>query len=87
MQIVIDLKDFDATEAELDEIYSDSNYDDRFFIVDNQGDLHKVSLTWEQGRNNNYRFVKGDIFGYSSQDIIWPNNVTHIEVFNSEGAK
>lgn len=81
MQIIINLKDFNATEAELDAIYSDSAYDETFFIVDNCGDLHKVSLTWEQGRNNNYRFVKGDIFGYSSQDIIWPNNVTHIEVF------
>lgn len=81
MQIVIDFKDFVATEAELDTIYSDSNYDDRFFIIDNHGDLHKVSLTWEQGRNNNYRFVKGDIFDYGPKDIIWPNNVTHIEVF------
>lgn len=81
MQISINMKDFNATEAELNEIYSDSAYEERFFVQTNSGDLIKVNLVWEQGRGNNYRFINGDVFGYSSQDIIWPNNVTHIEVF------
>ena len=81
MQIVINMKDFDGTEAELDSLYSDSAYDDAFYVQTKYGDLVKVSLTWEQGRYNNYRFVKGnDIFGYSDRDIIWPDNVTHVEV-------
>lgn len=81
MQVIINFIDFNGTEAELDSLYSNSAYDEKFFIIDNYGDLHKVSLTWEQGRGNNYRFVKGDIFGYSSHDIIWPSTVTHVEEF------
>ncbi|QUL77496.1 hypothetical protein [Escherichia phage UPEC07] len=80
MQITINLKEFTGTEAELDRLYNNTAYDETFWVRDRYENLHKVSLTWEQGRGNNYRFVKGDIFYYNSHDIIWPNDITHVEV-------
>ena len=80
MQITINLKEFTGTEAELDRLYNNTAYDETFWVRDRYENLHKVSLTWEQGRGNNYRFVKGDIFYYNSHDIIWPNDITHVDV-------
>lgn len=64
----------------LDTLYANSEYDDPFVIETIHGELCTVSLTWEQGRGNNYRLVKGDVFSYSDRDIIWPNQVAMIEV-------
>lgn len=65
----------------VDTLYDNPAYDDTFVIETIYGEIYTVSLTWEQGRYNNYRFVKGsDIFGYKESDIIWPKDVAYIEV-------
>ncbi|QPI13873.1 hypothetical protein MYO4S_00117 [Serratia phage 4S] len=67
----IKFKKFKGTESELDSLYSNSKYDEPFWVETDHG-IYEVSLAWEQGRNNNYRFTAGD-------DIIWPEYVTHVE--------
>lgn len=64
----------------LDTLYANEKYDDPFVIETKYGEVHTVSLTWEQGHGNNYRFVKGDVYDYNDRDIIWPDRVAMIEV-------
>ncbi len=65
----------------LDSLYANENYDEPFVIETKCGEVHTVSLAWEQGHGNNYRFVKGsDVYGYNGRDIIWPDRVAMIEV-------
>ena len=65
----------------LDTLYANERYDECFIIETKSGQTHTVSLTWEQGRWNNYRFVKGcDTLDYSERDVIWPDEVAFIEV-------
>ncbi|ARB06028.1 hypothetical protein fHeYen901_255 [Yersinia phage fHe-Yen9-01] len=64
----------------LDTLYSNVKYDEPFIIEDKYGEVHKVNLAWEQGRGQNYRFVRGEVFGYNDGDIVWPCDVTYIEV-------
>lgn len=74
-------KDFSGTGSACDIIYNDPSYDDAFFVETKEGERFKVSLTWEQGRVNNYRFIRGgETIGYNNQDIIWPSSVTKIEI-------
>lgn len=72
--ITINFKDFTANEITLSNLYATSEYDEKFKIITNDGEVHSVVLVWEQGRYNNYRFIT------SSENIIWPSDVTHIEV-------
>lgn len=68
--------------SKLDSYYSDEKYEDGFFVIDKQGNYEKVCLAWEQGRNNNYRFVSGcDSLSYSESQIIWPSSVDFIQIF------
>lgn len=72
-------KIFTGTDADCDEIYNNAAYDDQFFIETKYGERLKVSLVWEQGRTNNYRFVRGCGFRYAEADVIFPGIVTKIQ--------
>lgn len=72
---------FAGTDSACDNIYDDPDYEGTFFVENSEGERFKVALTWEQGRANNYRFIRGgDTIGYTSEDVIWPRQVKQIEI-------
>ncbi|AFA44565.1 hypothetical protein ACQ27_gp365 [Klebsiella phage K64-1] len=73
-------KKFNGTVYSCDDIYCNPSYHDGFFIKTKDHEVLKVSLQWEEGRTNNYRFVRGDKFSYTPKDIIWPDSVVEIEI-------
>lgn len=75
----MEFRKFSGTESACDNIYDDPDYEEAFFIRTKNDEVLKVSLHWEQGRYNNYRFIRGDVFSYSTKDIIWPDSVVEIE--------
>lgn len=65
----------------LDTLYANEAYDEPFVIETKYGELARVKLTWEQGRGQNYRFVKsGDDWVTDYENIIFPSDVAYIEV-------
>lgn len=60
----------------LDTLYSNESYDEPFVIETTYGTFHTVTLIWEQGHGNNYRFAIGE----GDDGYILPKYVAYIEV-------
>lgn len=75
-------KNFDGSDLSCDCLYDDPNYDNPFFVKTKSDEIVNVCLTWEQGRQNNYRFIRGgDSIDYNHRDIIWPYLVKEVQLF------
>lgn len=69
-EVTIKMKDFDGNEGAADSLYNNPSYDDSFKVETKSGDIVNVTLDWEQGRGNNYRFtVVNDTRYYLSDEI------------------
>jgi hypothetical protein len=69
-EVTIKMKDFGGNEGAADSLYNNPSYDDSFKVETKSGDIVNVTLDWEQGRGNNYRFtVVNDTRYYLSDEI------------------
>lgn len=75
-EVTIKMKDFDGTEGECDSLYNNDSYDDSFKVETKSGDIISVTLGWEQGRGNNYRFYVGN----SDSKYYLPCEITKVQV-------
>lgn len=67
-------KQFKPFDGDCDTLYSNEKYDNGFLIESIGNEVYSVTLEWEQGRGNNYRFVTQTGFN------IFPERVKLIEV-------
>lgn len=58
---------------DLDWLYGRAEYESKFNIMTKGEIIHTVTLEWEDGRSNNYRFNTQDFI------VIWPEDVIAIE--------
>lgn len=69
-EVSIKMKRFGGNEGAADSLYNNPSYDDSFKVETKSGDIVNVTLGWEQGRGNNYRFnVVNDTRYYLSDEI------------------
>lgn len=73
----IEFKEFAGTDAACDKIYENPAYDGFFVVRTNEGKVYTVTLGWEQGWGNNYRFY---LARENSADYFSPSEITHVEV-------
>lgn len=70
-EVSIKMKRFGGNEGSADSLYNNPSYDDGFKVETNSGDIVNVTLGWEQGHGNNYRFYVngGDTRYYLPHEI------------------
>ena len=70
-EVSIKMKSFGGNEGSADSLYNNPSYDDGFKVETNSGDIVNVTLGWEQGHGNNYRFYVngGDTRYYLPHEI------------------
>ncbi|AHY25225.1 hypothetical protein AVV36_gp185 [Pectobacterium bacteriophage PM2] len=76
----MEFRNFGGTDSCCDSLYDNENYDTPFMVETDYGERYLVTLTWEQGRCCNYRFIHGaDSCNYTNADVIWPEQITKVE--------
>lgn len=75
-EVSVKMKRFGGTEGAADSLYNNPSYDDGFKVETTSGDIVNVTLGWEQGHGNNYRFYADN----SDERYYLPDEIAKVEV-------